>query len=75
MNENRENIEKCIWYILKYHEEFNGMLSDEECMSKISYETGGVTMHDFRFCKDTLKELSKQDIDIVLMDFEQRGWI
>lgn len=66
MNQSRENTEKYMWYILKYHKDFNGMLSDEQCMHKIACETGGVNMVDFLMYKKELKEVSKQDIDIVL---------
>lgn len=75
MDKDKKSMEKYIWYILKYHKDFSGILSDEECMRKISYETGGVNMLDFRMCQDALKEYSKQDIDVVLMDLEQRGWM
>ena len=68
-------MEKYVWYILKYHKDFNGSLSDDQCIRKIDRETGDVSIVDFVMYRNALKSYSKQDIDLVLMDFEQRGWI
>lgn len=75
MDNNRAVMEKYVWYILKYHKDFNGRLSDDQCIHKIARETGDVSMVDYVMYRNALREYSKQDIDLVLKDFEQRGWI
>ena len=75
MNNNRANMEKYVWYILKYHKDFNGNMSDDQCIRKIDHETNDVSIVDFVMYRNALRDYSKQDIELVLMELERRGWV
>lgn len=61
------------WYILRYHEEFNGRLSDYDCMRKFANETGGVNMVEFILRKKELTKLSAEEISILKKILEKYG--
>ena len=61
------------WYILRYHEKFNGNLSDHNCMRKIAYETGGVNMLEYTMRMKELEELSDEDLSILKGILEKYG--
>lgn len=61
------------WYILRYHEDFNGRLSDESCIRKIANETGGVNLLEFSLRKNELKNLSDEDLSTLKNILENHG--
>lgn len=61
------------WYILRYHENFNGTLSDGECIKKIANETGGVNLVQFSLRKAELKKMSAEEISILKTLLERYG--
>ena len=62
-----------VWYILRYHKDFNGKLSDEGCMKKIANETGGVNLVQFVFRKNELKKFSAEEMSMLKIILEEYG--
>lgn len=61
------------WYILKYHEEFNGRLSNADCMRKIGNETGRFNMKEYVLRKKELTKMSAEEISILKKILEKDG--
>lgn len=61
------------WYILRYHKDFNGNLSDESCIRKIANEKGGVNMVQFSLRKGELKRLSANEMFVLKQELEKYG--
>ena len=53
------------WYILRYHKDFYGRLSDNDCIRRIADETGGVNLVEYSLRKKELTKLSAEEIDIL----------
>jgi len=61
------------WYILRYHEEFNGRLSDADCMIKIDNEMGRFNLYEYNLWQRELRERSAEEISILKKFFEKYG--
>lgn len=50
------------WLILRYSEDFNGTLSDEDCIRKIADEIGSVNILSFVLRKGEMMKMTEKDL-------------